>query len=253
MGESVKTKPSPFWLAYFIFSIAFLGSFFAYASSIPFFLLGRIFPSAQKIGGRALAAGTRVLLRVQPWLKGEIDIRPLNDGCLLVSNHRSHLDAFLVLSAVPGVRILAKEALFHVPFLGMMMRVSGQVPARKNDPESYLKAMEQIGRLLSAGERVHVFPEGTRCPPGLPGTQAFSLAPFHVAYQRKIPIVPLVISGTDEAWGRDQLGIRYGQPISVRTLKPVLPENFPSAEALRSAVVAQINLALYETRQATPC
>ena len=175
------TAAEALWLAYFILSVAVIGFIDAYVCAAPFYLLGYLWPAANKVGDRILRIGVRLLLSAQPWLNAEVELdfaaHELK-GCLLVSNHRSHLDAFLLLSRIQGLRLLAKRSLFSVPGLGWLMRLSGQIPAKSGDIRSFMDAMNKIRDRISRGETVHVFPELTRCPGGFKGLLAFSRAPF---------------------------------------------------------------------------
>jgi 1-acyl-sn-glycerol-3-phosphate acyltransferase len=244
MQTQVKTKScspqldilvevaSGLWLLYFFSSIAAIGTILALGLVVPLYAMARFVPSVSEAADRTMCRGIRFLMSMQPWFFAEIELsfqeRPR--GCLLVSNHRSHLDAFILLSRVPGIRILAKKSLFHVPFLGMMMRLSGQIPAESGNPRSYLDALNVVKERLSRGEVVHVFPELTRCPYGFDGVQPFSLAPFRAAMQGGFPVIPIVFQGTDEVWPKAARGLRYRKPIRVRALEAIHPGTFATSE-----------------------
>ncbi|HEX4926009.1 MAG TPA: lysophospholipid acyltransferase family protein [Bdellovibrionales bacterium] len=235
---------STFWLAYFMASIGFLGLFSAFLLGSPLYLLGRVFPPATSVADRILRRAIWTLMKVQPWFDGNVEI-PANPGpVLIVSNHRSHLDAFILLSRVAGIRILAKDSLFRVPFLGIMMRLMHQIPVKSGQMESYFEAMEVVKARLSRGETVHVFPELTRCPPGFRGTLKFSVLPFQAAIQQNAKILPVVFKGTDLAWSKGTLGISWRAPIVARALEPVDPAAFSSALELKNAVQHRIDQAL---------
>lgn len=235
-----------FPLVYFLISIAILGSVLAYGIVIWLHLLGRFVPAAKRAAEAIMVFGIGLLMRVQrPWLRCDIAIRlPKravgSPGLLLISNHRSHLDAFLVLSSVPGVRLFAKAPLFRIPFLGQAMWATGQIPVEQGRVDSFMEAIERLRLNLRRGETAHVFPEMTRCPVGYPGTQSFNLAPFHAAIQEGTPIVPVVVAGTDRVWPKGASLLRSGLVVKVRSLAPVLPASFGSAEELRAEVRRRI-------------
>jgi 1-acyl-sn-glycerol-3-phosphate acyltransferase len=241
-----KSAPSGLWLSYFVLSIAAIGAALAYGLVVPLYLLGFLWSPANKAADLVMVRGIRLLMAVQPWLEAEIelDLPAYGQGCLLVSNHRSHLDAFLLLSRVPGVRILAKSSLFSIPFLGLLMRLSKQIPAKAGDLPSFARAMEQIGARAANGETVHVFAEMTRCAPGFAGTQDFSIAPFHAAMRGGFPIIPIAIQGTDEAWPKNSMGIRFGQNVRVRSLGRLDPAAFCSSSELMAETRRRIHQAL---------
>lgn len=177
--------------------------------------------------------GIGLLMNVQPWLDGDLTIDvPYRRGTLLVANHRSHLDVFLFLARVRGVRVLAKDTLFWIPFLGLMMRLSGQIPSRRGDVRSFQRAMDLIESKLRGGETVQVFPEMHRCEPGSRGTKNFLVAPFLAAKKAGRPVVPVVIEGTDGVWPKGKFALRPRMPVRVRTLAPLDPARFATAEDL---------------------
>jgi 1-acyl-sn-glycerol-3-phosphate acyltransferase len=248
MNNRVKANSCPpsgysfLWLLYFLFTIGLMGVGFGYATTAPLMVIGRLIPVCRRAGDKVLNSGMRLLMLIQPWYK--IHLRwTLPDqkkesagserrGLLLVSNHRSHLDSFILLSRVCGVRFLAKKSLFFIPFLGMMMRLSRHIPVERGRIDSFWKAMGKIRDALKNGEVVHVFPEMKRCTLGHQGTLSFLSAPFLVAQQENAWVVPIVFKGTDGAWPKGRFGIKYGHPIEVLTLEPLDSRSFASAEQL---------------------
>jgi 1-acyl-sn-glycerol-3-phosphate acyltransferase len=242
---------SKLWLLYFIFMIGLVGACTAYLLCVPLYLLGRWFPRCLLIADRTLQRGVFILMSLQPWLKADVNIdvvAPLSatvhTGRLLVSNHRSHLDAFLLLSRVSGIRIMAKSAIFSVPFLGLIMRLSRQIPVERGRVDAFFAAMDVVRARLRAGQTVHIFPEMTRCAPGYQGTLGFSSAPFLAALQENVPVIPIAFRGTDSAWPRGTFGLSFRQPIEARALEPILPGQFTTADALRTEAKRRIDEAL---------
>jgi 1-acyl-sn-glycerol-3-phosphate acyltransferase len=243
MFKQVKHLQAGFWLGFFLISIAVLGGFFAYLISVPLLLISKTGVISRNPGERALAYGVHVLLKVQPWLNADVQLPRGRDqlpGTLYLSNHRSHLDAFFLLAAIPGIRILARSSLFRVPGLGFMMKQLQQISVHRGDAAGYLRAMEQIRDRIHRGESVHVFPEMTRCPAGLDGVQAFSLLPFKMAHDAGCRVVPLVFKRTDAVWPKGYSGLVYGETIQVRTLPALDVRRFTTAAELRTEVVGRI-------------
>lgn len=233
------------WLFYFMLMLTLIGGILVYAAAGPFYLLGRVYPPAHGVAGKILCFAVYLLLRVEPWLNADIAIAPC-PGNLLVSNHRSHLDAFFLLSRIPNIRMVCRESLFRIPFLGLMMRAMRQIPVREKDTASYFQAMEQVRKALLAKESVHIFAEMTRCSPGTVGTARFHLAPFNVAFQEKLPVVPLVFKGTDRAWPKGVFGVSFRAPVRAVTLEALHPEAFASAAELAAETRKRIERFLAE-------
>ena len=242
----IQVKAKSVWLLYFVLCIGIVGGILAYGVVIPLYILGYLWPSAANLADRVMCRGIRLLMLIQPWFRGdvELDLPQNGKGCLLVSNHRSHLDAFILLSRVEGIRILAKSSLFHIPFLWPMMRLSKQIPVKRGNLQSFFQAIDRVEALVSQGDTVHVFPEMTRCERGFSGTQSFSIAPFRSAMKGGFDVVPIVIEGTDEVWPKSTLGLCFRQPVRVRSLKALDPKKFSSADELMRAAREQIQSAL---------
>jgi 1-acyl-sn-glycerol-3-phosphate acyltransferase len=243
-----EAAPSVAWIIYFLCTVSVIGFISLYVLAAPFFLLGYFYRPAVRLADRILGAGTRLLMEVQPWLRPQVALdsallRP-GRGCLLVSNHRSHLDAFLLLSRIPGVRIFAKRSLFRVPFLGLGMHMAGHIPCTRGDPGAFQTALDQVEKGLRRGDRIHIFPEMSRCVPGFRGTRAFALGPFHAAMRTGVPIVPIAIRGTDLAWGKGAMRVQAGQDVRVEMLEPLYPRDFTSARELCNEARARIERAI---------
>ncbi len=242
-------RPSLGWLLFFFVSIGVVGFVFSYLLALPLCLAGRIWPRLWKLGGRIQAKGVAVLMDVQPWFHAEVEIDVPTTaigqrGFITMSNHRSHLDMFILLSRIPNIRAITKKELFFVPFLNVMIVALKMIPVRRNDIGSFLASMETARVALEQGDVVHVFPEMSRCPSGMRGTADFNLLPFRMAQQAQVPIYPIVFIGTDGAWPKEKLAICFGSPIKVRTLAPVNPADFENADALRLEVKKRIDEAL---------
>lgn len=233
---------SYFWFAWIALVWAPLFIVPVHLFQLPLCLLGRIYPPAWGLATRFNRFMFRVVLRLQPWYRGELRIalpervEKLESGCLVVSNHRSHLDAFLLFRELTHLRIVAKHMLFFVPLFGHMMVFLRMIPVRSKNPESYLRAMEKVKRGLESGHRVHVFPEMTRCEPGALRTRKFQRAPFHAARLAGVPVVPVAFWGTDEIWGKGSQKISLGRKAWARSLPPVDPAAFPDSESLAAHV-----------------
>ncbi|MBX2994206.1 MAG: 1-acyl-sn-glycerol-3-phosphate acyltransferase [Bdellovibrionaceae bacterium] len=235
-------------LLYFILTIGVVGTLTAYLLSLPLYLLSRLIRGPERLADLILQKAVFLLMKLQPWFNGTVHMtlpeRARNQGILIVSNHRSTLDVFILLSRVPGVRILAKRDLMFVPFLNVMMWAMRQIPVSKGSAVQFLAAMDEVRRRLRSGETVHVFPEMTRCPLGYEGVQNFMVAPFLAAMRENVTIVPVVFKGTDSVWPKGAGGLFSGHPVTAKTLEPVDPGQFKTADELRTEIHSRIQAAL---------
>ena len=242
-------------LLYFMITICLLGSVILTGLYFPIMALSLIFPSLRSRCDEVLVRAIHFLLKIQIWLNAQVNLEFLKAptcgrGRLLISNHRSHLDVFLLIGNIQGIRILAKNSLFSFPFLGLMMKTSRQISVNRGSLDSFLKALDQVRLGVRAGDTVHVFPEMTRCVPGFQGTLNFSKAPFHIAIQEKVPIYPIVFVDTDRAWPKSYLGLLFRKPLQMKVLAPIDSTQFQSADVLCKEVQTLINDQLQKANHA---
>src|SRR5438477_6309511 len=143
-------------------------------------------------------------------------------GFLLVANHISHFDPFIV-SSVVGRKIdwMAMAEFFRFPVLGFLLRAVDAFPAARDRTE--LKTIRTAIERLKDRRVVGLFPEGgirdgvrslLEGAPLRPG--ATTLA--HIA---RVPILPCVILGSDRLYSmkrwlplrRTSIWIAFGSPI----------------------------------------
>ena len=174
----------------------------------------------------------RVTFLLQPWFYIDSQIKlPQDRPALIIANHRSILDVFLILASSLKLKVIAKSALFKVPLLGFGMKRTGQIRINKNDTSSYLQAMKAGEDALRAGHSVLAFPEGTRAQANQLGTLPFQLAPFAMAKKAGAIIVPVSIEGTERVWPKSQLGMDPLNAIHLQSHSWIDSNDFETAAA----------------------
>lgn len=141
---------------------------------------------------------------------------PSQGSYIVASNHRSHLDPPVLNSVFPEPLVfLAKEELFKPP-LGWIIRHMRAIPIRRGAGD--VDTLEMTLELLHKGCAVAVFPEGTRAKPGefLRPKPGIGL----LAVKSGVPVVPVLIEGTDRVFPRGSSFPKPGPPISVYIGKP---------------------------------
>ncbi len=138
---------------------------------------------------------------------------------VVVSNHESTADPFLISWLPWDMRWVAKESIFKLPIIGSLMRSGGDIPLRRGDRESVKEMLAECRRTIDAGVSVMLFPEGTRSPDGqlLP----FKDGAFQLAIEAGVPIVPLVVHGTRTC--RPKGSLWFGEARAVVESLPVVP------------------------------
>jgi 1-acyl-sn-glycerol-3-phosphate acyltransferase len=99
------------------------------------------------------------ILQVRLEISGTIpDVR--DQGALLVANHISWLDVFVINAAHPSC-FVAKSEVRSWPLVGLLCRLTRTVFIERNLRRDTLRANQAIGAALAQGECFALFPEGT--------------------------------------------------------------------------------------------
>jgi 1-acyl-sn-glycerol-3-phosphate acyltransferase len=215
------------------------------------FAVTRPFDPNRVVAGRFLRlVGVAISLTFPPWRLRVEGRWPAGGPFVVVANHQSILD-ILLLSRLPReMKWVAKESLFGVPWAGWMLRLSGDIPVRRGDPESGGEALARARAYLDRGMSVMVFPEGTRSTTGelLP----FKTGAFRLALEAGVPVLPVAVSGTGAGMPKGGPWVRPCRAIA-RILEPVGTAGRGPGEAarLRDEARARITAGLTEIRPRT--
>lgn len=207
-----------FWTA--TSSIIIVGSI----ALIPVFLLTVLFDRRRYIAGRFWRNMAVVCVALNPFWHFKVagpvpPYRPRK--AVVVSNHESNADAFLLSHLPWEMKWLSKSSLFTIPFFGWCMRMAGDIPLSRGEKHSTAKAMTLAGKWLEKEMSVMVFPEGTRSATGtmLP----FKDGAFRLAIQHGADVLPIAVGGTREAvpkgtWKLSDVSalVKVGEPISTK-------------------------------------
>ncbi len=129
-------------------------------------------------------------------LVGEENLRR-HPVAVYAANHLSYMDTPALFSAVPfQFRILARQSLWKIPFIGWHLNRSGQIPVDTDNPGASMGSLGAGLKALKAGMPLIVFPEGGRSKDGQ--LSAFMNGPAYLAVRAKVPLVPIAIVGTYE-------------------------------------------------------
>ena len=122
---------------------------------------------------------------------------PWRGPAVIVANHLSLLDILVLYGLFRPFKWISKAELFRVPILGWNMWLNDYVPVWRGDRESVRRMMDHCRRHLDRGSPVLLFPEGTRALDGR--LQRFKDGAFRLAFEAKVPVYPVVLTGTFEA------------------------------------------------------
>jgi acyl-[acyl-carrier-protein]-phospholipid O-acyltransferase / long-chain-fatty-acid--[acyl-carrier-protein] ligase len=122
---------------------------------------------------------------------------PARGGALLVSNHMSYLDGFLVGCATERrVRFLVWKPFFSNPIIGRFLRLFKAIPVATDGLRGMKQAIEGAKAELAAGHLVCIFAEGAI-------TRTGNMLPFKRGMEKMVsgtgvPIIPVHL---DRLWG----------------------------------------------------
>ncbi len=147
---------------------------------------------------------------------------PNTGGAMVISNHQSELDPWLVGSAVhKKVQWLSKRENFDIPIFKSIIKPFGTIPIKRGRRDT--EALDKVKAVLENGGCVGMFPEGTRSPDG-------ELAPFHsgaakLCLEVGVPYVPCAIFGAFKVFPKhaslNKIKARDGSIIKIVIGKPV--------------------------------
>jgi 1-acyl-sn-glycerol-3-phosphate acyltransferase len=173
-----------------------------------------------------ICAWTSLYLRIWPGWRVEVTGREKipAGACVLVANHQSMADIVACMFLRSQFKFVSKASLFKLPLVGWMMRLARYVSVVRGRPRSMWQMMEDCRAWLQRGMPVLIFPEGTYSEGGelLP----FKRGAFELAIQSRVPLVPVLLTGTtglvagDGPWLSPRCHIRVAvqEPVPVAEL-----------------------------------
>ncbi len=169
--------------------------------------------------------GRGMLFLLRPWMPVYVKNAQalMRTGpCVLVVNHQSFLDLYLLGSQAQGNLCLVSKSWPYKKlfFFAPVMRFAGYVDAESLPAEEVARLCVQR---LAEGASVVFFPEGTRSKDG--SLQKFHTGAFLLAQQAGVPVVPMIIYN---AWRVFPKGAKLFAPqaINMELLEPVFPQHF---------------------------
>lgn len=173
---------------------------------------------------------------------------PWQGGVLIVSNHISAFDTFLLPYTVltcQGIQVVwspAKAELFQHRLAAYFLTSVGAFPVRRGQHDR--QAMRRMLHHMRT-DKMMLFPEGTRSRDGR--LQAGKRTVGKLVYQARPVVIPAAISGTDAILprvtallrGRVPVTVRYGPPLKLQSYYD-LPDTKTTAEAIVQEIMGAI-------------
>ena len=156
-------------------------------------------------------------------VQGLAEIDPAR-SYIFMSNHLSNFDIPVLLAHLPvQFRWLAKAELFRIPVFGRAMRGAGYISIDRFNRESAFASIRQAAVKIREGASVMIFPEGTRSRDGC--LQPFKKGGFVLAVDSKVPVVPLVVQGTQRIMPKGSLLV-HPNPVQLTVCPPIETTGF---------------------------
>lgn len=161
-------------------------------------------------------------------------------GVLLCANHASGWDPIIIALSLPRnsrLTVMAKDQLFRIPVLGFLLRKLGIFPVKRGGND--LTAIKTAMKVLSGGNRLLVFPEGTRVEEQ--GEVEAKGGVTMMATRTGVPMVPVYCGGKHKFLRKTT--IVFGDPYV-----PVIAGRRPTPDENR-AIAAEILKRIYALRE----
>ena len=158
------------------------------------------------------------------------------EPCILVANHQSALDGLFITSMMKRklygkTYFFAKEKHWRSGIMQFMARKNNVILMDIN--KNVRETMQKLSYVLQEGKNVIIFPEGTRSKNGIKDfKETFAI----LSTVLNIPVVPVVIYGSDQATYRKVKLPRYFTPVTVEFLQPVYPHSDETFQSLKDRV-----------------
>lgn len=224
---------------------------------LPFLAVCRLFDRdpAHYFTGRMFRNLGKYISRINPnWklaISGRTDIddrRPY----VMVCNHLSQADIPLISNLPWEMKWVAKKELFDTPVVGWMMKLAGDISVDRRAQNRKEHTFEQAHYYLHNRCSVMFFPEGTRSRNGK--LNAFTRGAFELAIREGVPILPLVIDGTQNTLPKKSWKFGVAKQIKLKVLEPVSTEGLDrhDTRSLTKDVRQRILKQLSEWRNQAP-
>lgn len=166
---------------------------------------------------------------------GEIP-KSLPPRTVVVSNHESTADPFIISLLPWEMKWLGKASLFKIPAVGWSMWMAGDIPVTRGDQGSAKGAMARCAQWLDKGMPVMIFPEGTRSKTEelLP----FKDGAFRLAIEKEADVLPVAVSGTRHSLPKHSWRFNHAKAL-VTVGKPISTKGMTLADLERLKAMAR--------------
>jgi acyl carrier protein len=156
---------------------------------------------------------------------------------VLVANHSSFLDAYVLAAILPEpVRFVAKRELTESFLIRAPLKKINTEFVDRFATSKSVQDSEHLTAVLKSGHRLLFFPEGTFTR--APGLLPFHLGAFNVAAKASVPVIPIAIRGTRSILRGDSMYPQHGS-IHIEIGQPIFPQEIkqePHSDSWRVSI-----------------
>lgn len=179
--------------------------------------------------GRAATRSLAYLTATSLQVRGLEHLPPT--PCILVANHASYLDVYVLMAAMPRhFHYVAKRELLDNPWIARALERIGTLFVERFDVQRSAEAGRELAAAAQTGKSLGFFPEGTF--KRMPGLLPFRMGAFVAAAQAGVPVLPVTIRGTRSILRAQSWFPRRGT-VEVLVDAPLFPDGKDWAAALR--------------------
>ncbi len=166
---------------------------------------------------KAIAFLTFTPIRV----KGIENLEKPVDKTLLIANHASYIDSFVLLATLPyPVRFVAKAELRRSRFLRIPLQKLGIHFVERFETDKSIQDIKALSKVDDNEQPFLFFPEGTFSR--VPGLQPFHMGAFTLAVEKGLSILPVVITGSRSILRpgssfihAGEIGVSFKEPVTL--------------------------------------
>lgn len=176
---------------------------------------------------------------------------PVRGGFLLAANHASFLDPPLIGCQISRqIAYFARKTLWKGGFASWWLDSVGTIPVDRDGGQD-VSAIKRVLRALKDERGLILFPEGTRSSDGR--LQAAKPGVGFIACKTQVPVVPVRIFGSYEAFGKGRR-LHLGTPVTVVFGAPLPPAVYdePRAGKERAQIASERIMAAIARLQPPP-
>jgi 1-acyl-sn-glycerol-3-phosphate acyltransferase len=190
---------------------------------------------------RVMHHAARLLAKITgtPLYVTGVENLPDDRACVLVANHASYLDGYVLVGAIPApFSFIAKAELKQKPLVYGFLKRIGTLFVERLDTQQAAEDAKRIANVAGDKQATMFFPEGTF--KRMPGILPFRMGAFVTAVESNVPVVPIAIRGTRyilraDSWfpRRGHISVSIGAPLYPDTACDSHEERWASAVMLR--------------------